>query len=80
MFGSNRIAFDPALPWPALIALAVLAAAFWALYFWRGGGAPILRGIGLVFILLGLTQPQWVRETRQASQDVALILVDQSEV
>jgi hypothetical protein len=79
MFGANRIAFDPALPWPALIALALIALIFWALYFRRGGGAPILRGLGLLFILLGLTQPQFVHETRQASQDVALILVDQSE-
>jgi hypothetical protein len=79
MIGSNRIAFDPAMPWPVLIGLAVFAALLWGLYFWRGGGSPILRGIGLVFILLGLTQPQWVRETREASQDIALVLIDQSE-
>lgn len=79
MIAGARIGFDPALPTSALIALGVLALISLGLYLWRGGGAPILRAAGLAFVFLGLTQPQWVRETREPASDVALIVVDQSE-
>ena len=79
MIGAQRIAFDPALPWPVWIALAVFAALVWAFYVWRRGRAPVSRALGLAFLLVGLLQPQWVREAREASQDVALVLIDQSE-
>lgn len=79
MIGAWRIGFDPALPMWALLALALLAALSLAFYIWRGGGAPILRGLGLAFVFLGLMQPQCVRETREPAEDVALIVVDQSE-
>jgi hypothetical protein len=79
MIGAQRIGFDPALPASWLIALGLIAIAAWGIYLWRGGGAPILRAAGLAFVLLGLAQPQWVREVRQAADDVALLLVDQSE-
>lgn len=79
MIAGTRIGFDPALPTSAMIALGVLALISLGVYVWRGGGAPILRFAGLAFVLLGLTQPQWVRETREPANDVALIVVDQSE-
>ena len=49
------------------------------IYVWRKGGAPILRAAGIAFVFLGLMQPQWVRETREPAEDVALVVVDQSE-
>ncbi|WP_395645186.1 hypothetical protein [Terricaulis sp.] len=79
MIGASRIGFDPALPWSAMIALGVIAALALAVYVWRSGGAPIIRGLGLAFLFLGLSQPQWVRETREPAEDVALVVVDQSE-
>lgn len=79
MIGAWRIGFDPALPDVALIALGVLALASLAFYVWRRGGAPVLRALGLAFVFLGLMQPQWVSETREPAEDVALIVVDQSE-
>jgi len=78
IFGA-RIGFDPALPLVAMIALGVLAAVAWGLYLWRGGGAPILRALGLGFLFLGLMQPQFVREAREPADDVALVVIDQSE-
>lgn len=75
----SRIGFDPALPWSAIIALGVLALLAWGVYLWRGGGAPVSRLLGLAFLLLGVMQPQWVRETREPANDVALLVVDQSE-
>ena len=79
MIGAWRIGFDPALPNAALIGLAIVALASFAFYVWRKGGAPILRAAGLAFVFLGLMQPQWVSETREPAEDVALIVVDQSE-
>ncbi len=79
MIAGTRIAFDPALPAGAIVALALLAGLGWGLYLWRGGGAPVTRGLGFVFLFAGLMQPQWVRETREPADDVALVLIDQSE-
>src|SRR5688572_17481201 len=79
MIGAQRIGFDPALPLGVMIALGAIAALSFALYLWRGGGAPILRAAGLLFLFLALLQPQWVREAREPADDVALVLVDQSE-
>jgi hypothetical protein len=79
MIAGARIGLDPALPMSAIIALGVLALVLLGVYIWRGGGAPILRALGLLFVFIGLTQPQYVRETREPAEDVALIVVDQSE-
>ncbi len=79
MIGAWRIGFDPALPPAALIALALIAVLSFGIYLWRGGAAPMLRAAGLLFVFLGLLQPQWVREAREPANDVALIVVDQSE-
>ncbi len=79
MIPGVRIAFDPALPQAAIIALALLAALSWGVYVWRGGGAPTSRALGLLFLFAGMMQPQWVRETREPANDIALVLVDQSE-
>lgn len=79
MIGAARLGFDPALPISVIIALGVIALLALAFYVWRRGGAPIVRGLGIAFVLLGLLQPQRVREQRQPANDVALVLVDQSE-
>ncbi len=79
MIGAFRIGWDPALPWPWIAALALAALIALGLYVWRGGGAPVSRALGFALILVGLAQPQWVRERREPASDVALILVDQSE-
>jgi hypothetical protein len=79
MIGAARLGFDPALPMGAIIALSAIALAALAVYVWRGGGAPILRTLGIAFAFAGLMQPQWVREQRQPANDVALVLVDRSD-
>jgi hypothetical protein len=79
MIAGSRIGFDPALSNDALMALGALVLVSFAVYIWRGGGAPFSRALGLGFVLLGLMQPQWVRETREPADDVALVVVDQSE-
>ena len=79
MIAGFRIGFDPALPFSLVIALGVIALIAWGIYLWRGGGAPWLRAAGLLFLFVALMQPQWVREAREPADDVALIVVDQSE-
>ncbi len=79
MIAASRLGFDPALPLGALAALGIGAALLLLFYAWRRGGAPVLRGLGLLFIVIGLLQPMWVRERRAPARDIALILVDQSE-
>jgi hypothetical protein len=79
MIGAARIGFDPALPEWVLLAMGALAAIAWGVYLWRGGGAPLLRLAGLAFLFVGLMQPQLVREAREPADDVALVVVDQSE-
>ena len=79
MTAVGRIAFDPLIPGWALWALAALMAATLAVYVWRRGGAPWLRGAGLALMLVALAQPVWIRETREPVNDVAVIVIDQSE-
>jgi hypothetical protein len=79
MIAGSRIGFDPALPLGVTLALGGVALVAWGIYLWRGGGAPWLRAAGLMFLFIALMQPQWVRETREPADDVALVVVDQSE-
>jgi hypothetical protein len=79
MIGADRLAFNPLIPWPLLAALAALAALTWAFYILRRGRAPILRAAGIILILIGLAQPMLVRESREPANDVAALIIDQSE-
>lgn len=75
----GRIGFDPALPWPLLVGLAVFGAAMLGVYAWRRGAAPWLRIAGLCLVLIGLAGPVIVREVREATPDIVAVLIDQSE-
>ncbi|MBU6372042.1 MAG: hypothetical protein KJS97_04880 [Alphaproteobacteria bacterium] len=76
---ADRIAFNPGLGWPALAILAATAALLLVVYLWRGGGAPLSRGLGIALILIGLAGPMIVRERREPVADIAAVIVDQSE-
>ncbi|MFZ4120126.1 MAG: hypothetical protein ACOYKM_00555 [Caulobacterales bacterium] len=79
MTAVGRLTIDPLAPLWVIASLAVVAAALLAYYTYQRGGAPVTRGLGLALILVGLLQPMWVRERREPSTDVAVILVDQSD-
>ncbi len=79
MIGAARLGMDPALPLAWIIGLGALGLAIWAFYVWRGGQGRFVRLAGLALVLVGLLGPQWVREAREPAEDVALVLVDQSE-
>ncbi len=79
MIAGSRIGFDPALPLEIMIALGVIGVLALVFYIWRRGAAPIWRTLGLLLLFIGLLQPQWVREAREPADDVALVVIDQSE-
>ncbi|MEA2776669.1 MAG: hypothetical protein QOF90_2075 [Acetobacteraceae bacterium] len=72
------IRFDPLLPVWILIALGVLSLAVVALGVWRRGRGTVLRLAAFAVLLLWLTGPRLVQETRQALRDIGLLVVDQS--
>ncbi len=72
------IRFDPALPWQALAALAVLCATVLGVAIWRRAPGTVLRGFAFVLLLAWLTGPRLVEETRQTLPDIGLLVIDQS--
>jgi hypothetical protein len=70
--------FDPLLPEWVLITLAVLSLAVVALGVWRRGRGTLLRLAAFAILLLWLTGPRLVQETRQSLRDIGLLVVDQS--
>src|SRR5262245_8327493 len=79
MIAGTRIGFDPALPLSVMTVPGAFAVLALGVYIWRNGGAPVSRVLGLALLFIGLMQPQIVRETREPANDVALVVVDQSE-
>lgn len=75
----ERLAFDPALPWPLILVIAGLMALSVGIYALRGGKAVWSRAVGLALVLIGLMQPLTVREVRQPAKDIVAVIVDQSE-
>jgi hypothetical protein len=78
MFDHLTVAWDPLVPWPLLIVLAVLAAAVCGLALWRKARGAALRGLFAAVVLLALANPSAVSERREPLNDVALVVVDES--
>ena len=72
------IRFDPLLPAWLLAALGVLSLVVVALGLWRRGRGTLLRLAAFAVLLLWLTGPRLVQETRQSLRDIGLLVVDQS--
>jgi hypothetical protein len=72
------IRFDPLLPVWLLAALGVLSLAVVGLGIWRRGRGTLLRAAAFAVLLLWLTGPRLVQETRQSLRDIGLLVVDQS--
>jgi hypothetical protein len=72
------IRFDPLLPVWLLAALGVLCLAAVALGLWRHAKASVFRLAAFAVLLLWLTGPRLVQETRQSLKDIGLLVVDQS--
>ena len=72
------IRFDPLLPHWILITLGILSLAVVALGFWRRGRGTLFRLAAFAVLLLWLTGPRLVQETRESLRDVGLLVVDRS--
>ncbi len=75
---TGNIVFDPLLPWPLVIGLAVFALLGVGLALWRGLSGWALRLLG-AFVLVGaLAQPSYQTEDRAALSDIVLLVVDET--
>jgi hypothetical protein len=72
------IRFDPLLPVWLLATLATISLAIVALGIWRRGQGTLLRLAAFAVLLLWLTGPRLVQETRESLRDIGLLVVDQS--
>ena len=78
MIGSLSIAWAPLLPWLAIGLLALAATALGGLALWRRARGAWWRVAAAALLLLALANPSIVREEREALDDIALVVVDES--
>ncbi|MFN7002162.1 MAG: hypothetical protein ACK4NW_01880 [Roseinatronobacter sp.] len=74
--GGQDIIFAPLLDWPLIWAVAGVAALMVGLALWRGLRGWWLRGLAALALIAALTNPSLQTEDRDALDDIALILVD----
>ncbi|MGR3502018.1 hypothetical protein [Pseudaestuariivita sp.] len=75
----STVVFDPLVPIPVLIALAVLVTLGLVLAIWRGLAGWALRVLAGAALLGAIAQPALQRENRAALDDIVIVAVDQSE-
>ena len=72
------VIFDPLIPLPLLIALALLASIGIALAVWRGLSGWALRGLAAATVLAALAGPSYQTEDRAPLNDIVLLIEDES--
>jgi hypothetical protein len=77
--GAFSLQFAPLLPWPLVVAAAVLAIALLGFAFWRRARGSLWRLLAFVAVLGALANPSAVREDRKYLDNVAVVVVDDSE-
>ncbi len=75
---SWSIDFAPLIPWPAVWAVAAIAAALCALLFWQGSRGSLLRALSLGALVLAIANPTFRAEERRGLTNIAVIAVDRS--
>jgi hypothetical protein len=74
----SAVRFDPLLPFWMLLTLGALSLLVVAVGVWRRGRGTLLRLAAFAVLLLWLTGPRLVQETRQSLKDIGLLVVDQT--
>ncbi len=72
------LAFNPLVPWPALIGLGILALAVVVVAALSRGGVAALRALALGLLLVALADPSLVQEERDPVRSVVAVVVDRS--
>ncbi|WP_146347117.1 hypothetical protein [Falsiphaeobacter marinintestinus] len=75
---TGTVIFDPLIPWPFLVGLAVLALAGVVLAVWRGLVGWPLRALGALALLGALAGPVYQVEDRAPLTDIVVLLEDES--
>ncbi len=70
--------FDPALSWWVLGALGALCLIALAVSGWRRARGTLWRAVAFAVLMLWLSGPRLVRETREMLPDIGLLVVDQT--
>jgi hypothetical protein len=76
---SWSVEFIPLLPWQVLGALAGIGVVLLALLFWRSRRGAVLRLVSFALLLLALANPHLKQEEREPLNDVAAVVVDESQ-
>ena len=75
---TSTIVFDPLIPWPSIVTLALLALAGTSLALWRGLSGWALRGLAALVLIGALCGPAYQVEDRKPLTDIVVMLEDQS--
>lgn len=75
---TSSIVFDPLVPWPLLVMVAVIAVLGIVLALIRGLRGWPLRGLAGLIVLAALAGPSFQQEDRAPLSDIVVLLEDQS--
>ncbi len=75
---TGTLLFDPLLPLPLIVVLAVIAALGIALALWRGMAGWPLRLLAALVVIAALASPIYQREERALLSDIVILLDDRS--
>ncbi len=75
----ENIEFAPLLPWPLIAAFAALAIALIGFIFIKGLRGGLLRAASAALLIATLSNPTVRQEERQPLNDIAVLIVDQSQ-
>ena len=74
-----NITFSPQVPATVLLLLATLSFGLIGYGLFRRARGVLLRGLPVLALLIAVADPQFVRETRSALKDIAVVVVDESD-
>ncbi|MGZ2255795.1 hypothetical protein [Roseobacter sp. A03A-229] len=75
---TGSVIFDPLIPWPLLITVAVIAAISVMLAVVRGLNGWALRALAALVVIAALTGPSYQQEDRAPLTDIVMLLEDES--